>query len=310
MAEYIAYFKGEWVPRDELKIDVGDRGFMSSDVVFDICRTFNGEATLLSYHINRLYRSLKYIRIDSGLSPDEMLSITEEVIRRNEPMRPQGGDFYVRQFVTRGPMQAVGLTGPGAATAGPPTIGVDVWPVDSGRFARAYTEGLHGVIARTRSYPVDSVDSKIKHYSRMNFNLAELEVADVDPDAWPILMDSAGNLTEGSSNNVFLVTNGVLRTPTDRNVLQGGTRNLIIDLAHRLDMPVSEEDLQPYDLYTADEALFSRTGPCILPVTRADHRQIGDGKPGPVTQQLLAAWSETVGIDIVGQAEHLARQGG
>ena len=113
------------------------------------------------------------------------------------------------------------------------------------RFARAYTEGLHGVIARTRSYPVGSVDSKIKHYARMNFNLAELEVANVDPDAWPILTDSDGNLTEGTSNNVFLVTNGVLRTPGDRSVLQGGSRNMVFDLAHRLDLLLVEEDLQP-----------------------------------------------------------------
>ena len=63
-----------------------------------------------------------------------------------------------------------------------------------------------------------------------------------------------------------------------------------------------EEDLQPYDLYTADEAFFSGTSPCVLPVTRADRREIGDGKPGPVTLQLLAAWSETVGVDIVDQA--------
>ena len=310
MADYTAYFRGEWVTPDELKINVKDRGFMSSDVVFDICRTFNGKTFQLSYHIDRLYRSLKYTRIDPGLSSEEMLDISEEVVRRNEPMRAQGSDFYVRQFVTRGPQQAVSTTGPGAATAGPPTVGVDIWPVDSGRFARVYTEGLHGVIARTRSYPVESMDSKIKHYSRMNFNLAELEVADVDPDAWPILMDSDGNLTEGTSNNVFLVTNGVLRTPSDRSILQGGSRKLVIDLAHQLSIPVVEEDLQPYDLYTADEAFFSRTGPCILPVTQADRRQIADGKPGPMTQQLMAAWSEAVGVDIAGQAEHLARQGG
>ena len=309
MAEFTAYFKGKWVTPDELNINVRDRGFMNSDVVFDVCRTFNGKSFRMSYHIDRLYRSLKYTRIDPGLSPEEMLGISEEVVRRNEPMRAQGGDFYVRQFVTRGPQQA-GNTGPGAATAGPPTVVVDVWPLDSGYFARAYTDGLHGVIARTRSYAVESVDSKIKHYNRMNFNLAELEVADVDPDAWPLLMDSDGNLTEGTGYNVFMVTNGVLRTPGDRTVLQGGSRNMVIDLAHQLNIPVMEEDLQPYDLYTADEAFFCRTGPCILPVTQADRRQIADGKPGPVTQQLLAAWSEAVGVDIVGQAEHLARQGG
>ena len=158
-------------------------------------------------------------------------------------------------------------------------------------------------------YPPDALDSKIKHYSRMNFALAEMEAAYVDPEAWPILTDAEGNLTEGTSNNVFLVTDGVLRTPGDSNVLQGGSRGFVFELARQLDIPVVEEALQPYDLYTADEAFFSRTGPCVLPVTKADKREIADGKPGPITQQLMAAWSEAVGMDVVDQAEYLAARG-
>ena len=84
-----------------------------------------------------------------------------------------------------------------------------------------------------------------------------------------------------------------------------GWRDLI-DLAAQLGLSLIEEDLQPYDLYTSDEVFFSRTGPCVLPVTRVDNRKVADGKPGPVTQQLLAAWSEAVGVDIVGQSEDLA----
>ena len=233
-----------------------------------------------------------------------MLDICEEAVRRNEPQRPEGADFMIRPFITRGPGRMANI-------AGPPTVCVVIREIiDLGEFAHLFKEGAHGVIARTRSYPPEALDSKIKHYSRMNFNLAELEAADVDPDAWPILLDGGGNLTEGTTNNVFLVTNGVLRTPGDRNVLQGGSRNIVFDLARQLDIPVSEEDLQPYDLYTSDEVFFSRTGPCVLPVTRVDNRQIADGKPGPITQQLLAAWSEAVGVDIVGQAEHMAGRTG
>ncbi len=81
---------------------------------------------------------------------------------------------------------------------------------------------------------------------------------------------------------------------------------MVFDLAGQLDIPVVEGDLQPYDLYTSDEVFFSRTGPCVLPVTRVDNRQIADGRPGRITEQLLAAWSEAVGVDIVGQAESLA----
>ena len=143
---------------------------------------------------------------------------------------------------------------------------------------------------------------KVKHFSRMNFNLAGLEAADVDPDAWPILTDTDGNLTEGTRYNFFMVTDGVIRTPGDRSILQGVSRGMVFDLARQLDLPIAEEDLQPYDMYTANEAFFSSTSPCVLPVTRVDRREVGNGKPGPITQQLLAAWSEAVGIDIVGQA--------
>ena len=106
---------------------------------------------------------------------------------------------------------------------------------------------------------------------------------------------------------MFVVTDGVIRTPGDGSILQGVSRGAVVDVARQLDMPVVEEELQPYDLYTADEAFFSSTFVCVMPVTRIDNRPVGDGRPGPVTQQLLAAWSETVGMDIVGPDGALRR---
>ena len=120
-------------------------------------------------------------------------------------------------------------------------------------------------------------------------------------------MDMDGNLTEGTGYNFFMVTDGVIRTSNDRSILQGISREMVFELARQLDITVVEEDLQPYDLYTADEVFFSGTSPCVLPVTRVDKRQVSDGKPGQITQQLLAAWSETVGVDIVGQAQRFGR---
>lgn len=300
MAEYTAYFNGEWMPFSEVKIDPSDRGFLVGDVVFDVARTFNGKSFRMKEHVDRLYRSLKFIRIDPGISPEEMIEISEEALARNESLREEVGDFTIWQFVTRGP-------GRWTHDAGPPAVCVKVGPIDFGRFARYYGTGGHGVIPRTRSYSAESLDPKVKHFSRMNFNLAELEVADVDPEGWPILTDTEGNLTEGTGYNVFLVTDGVLRTPNDRSVLQGISRGMAINLANQLNIPVSEEDLQPYDLYTADEAFITGTSPCVLPITKVDRREVGDGTVGPITQQLLAAWSETVGIDIVDQAVRFDR---
>ena len=294
MADYTAYHNGEWVPFSKVKIDPSDRGFRVGDVVFDVARTFNGKSFRMKEHIDRLYRSLKFVRIDPGPSAEEMLDISEEVIRRNEHLRPDVGDFNVTQFVTRGP-------GRFTWDAGPPTVCVKADVIDFGRYAQLFSKGGHGVITRTRSYPTDSLDPKIKHYSRMNFALADLEAADVDPEAWPILTDSEGNLTEGSGYNVFLVTDGVIRTPGDRSILQGVSREMVFDLAKQMNIPLVEEDLQPYDMYTADEAFFASTSPCVVPVTVVDKRQVGDGRPGAITQQLLSAWSEAVGLDIVDQ---------
>lgn len=301
MAEYTAYFKGEWMPFSQVKIDPMDRGFTVGDVVFDVARTFNGKSFRMEDHIQRLYRSLKFVRIDPGLSAKEMLDISEEVVQRNDHLRAEVGDFTITQFVTRGP-------GNSSRSAGPPTVCVKVAPIGFGRFADLFKDGAHGVITRTRSYPVESLDPKVKNYSRMNFNLADLEAADVDPEAWPILTDADGSLTEGTGYNVFLVTDGVIRTPGDRNILQGVSRGMVFDLARQLNIPLVEEDLQPYDLYTADEAFFSGTSPCVLPVSKVDQREIGDGRPGPIVQQLLSAWSETVGMDIVDQALQFNRE--
>ena len=301
MADYTTYFNGEWVPFSEVKINPLDRGFLVGDVIFDVARTFNGKSFRMKQHVDRLYRSLKYVRIDPGLSEDEMFDISEEVVQRNEHLRAEVGDFTVKQFVTRGP-------GRKSRSAGPPAVCVSVAAIGFGNHAKLYDEGAHGVIARTRSYPNESLDPKVKHYSRMNFNLADLEASDVDPEAWPILLDTDGNLTEGTGYNVLLVTDGVIRSPGDRNILQGVSRAMVFDLARQLDIPcVEDDDLQPYDIYTADEAFFASTSPCVLPVTRVDQRIVGNGKPGPVTKQLLAAWSEAVGVDIVDQALQFAR---
>jgi branched-chain amino acid aminotransferase len=295
MPDYMAYFCGEWLPASQVKIDPMDRGFLVGDAVFDVFRTFNGKSFRLREHVDRLYRSLQYVRIDPGLTREEMERTSEEIIARNEPLRAEVGDFAVWQFVTRG-------RGRWAHSAGPPAVGVFIRQLGLARFAHLYAEGAHGIIVRSRSFSPDALDPKVKNFSRMNFNMAELEAADVDKAGWPILLDSRGNIAEGVGYNIFMVTDGVIRTAGDRSVLQGVSRGMVFDLAKGLGVPIVEEDLQPYDLYTADEAFLTSTSPCVLPITRVDRRPVGAGVPGPVVHRLLAAWSEAVGLDIVEQA--------
>ena len=305
MAELTAYHNGEWKPHSQVMIDPYDRGFTMGDVVFDVERTFDGKIFRLKEHIDRLYRSLQYYRIDCGLSMDEMTAISEEVVAKNEHLRPAGGDFAVRQVVTRGkPPLAVQGSPLDIMT---PTVIVTADYMSLAPYAKFYESGAPVVFPSVRSYSSNSMDPKAKHYSRGNFVQAQLQAADVDPEAQVVLLDQNGNITEGVTNNFFLVTDGVIRTAKDNSVLQGISRMTVFDLARQLNIPIIEEDLQPYDAYTANEAFMTNTNFQLLPIATVDKRELKDGAPGPISNQLLAAWSELVGLDIVGQAQQEAR---
>ena len=297
--ESIAYFNGSWVPLSEVRIDPSDRGFVTGDAVFDAARTFSGTEFLLQEHIDRLYRSLHVARIDPGISAETMLAISHEVVERNTHLIPEVGDFQVWQGVTRGP-------GRWAHLAGPPTVYVKVSGIDFGKYAHLYAAGAHAIVTRAQSLPYASADPKLKTHSRMHFNLAELEAARFDPAGWPVLLDAYGNLGEGSGYNLFIVRNGKVLTPSAGSVLSGISRSFALQLARSLDIEAEETTLQPFDLYTADEAFFTGTSPCILPVTRADGLDIGTATPGPITSTLLQAWSDKVGVDIAAQAVRFA----
>ena len=297
--EYQIWLNGDYVPRDEARIPMTDRGFRLGDVVFDTSRTFDGAVFKLRDHLDRLYRSLKYVRIEPELSIDEMERLTLEVVERNESLRRElNDDYMITQIVTGGD---------GRRGDSEPSVSIWIDPLGAPRWAPAYSGGAHAVIPKTRAYPSESLDPKVKHYSRLNFVLAEMEAADVDPDALPVLLDMDGKVSEGTGANFFVVTGGTLRTPRDNSTLQGVSRMTVMEIADTLGIPAVEDDLQPYDLYTADEAFFCSTPYCILPVGRIDNRQVGDDAPGPITNQLLAAWSERAGLDIVDQLRRLAK---
>ena len=138
-----------------------------ADVVFDLGRTFNGKSFRLKEHVDRLWRSLKFVRIDPGMSSADMIDLSEEALQRNEHLRGESEDLTVRQFVTRG-------VGGGPRRSGPPTIGVIVQHVDFSGFAHLYETGAHGVIARTRSHPAETIDPKLKHYQPTQISISRL----------------------------------------------------------------------------------------------------------------------------------------
>ncbi len=294
--DYTVWVNGEYVLRDQATISMKDRGLRLGDVVYDTSRTFNGKVYRLRDHLKRLYRSLVYTRIDPGMSIDEMERLTHEVVERNESVREPGDDYMVTQFVTRG-------QGRKAYQASRPVVSIWIDPIGFPLYGPKFDTGAHAVIPKIRSYSPDQLDPKIKHWSRLNFVLADLEATDVDHDAFAVLLDTQGNLTECSDGaNFFIVIDGVVKTSTDYAVLPGISRDVIFELAEQLRIPAVKEDIQPYHAYTADEAFLASTPYCILPVGKVDNRIISEDIPGPITKQLLAAWSEQVGVDIVGQA--------
>ena len=132
--------------------------------------------------------------------------------------------------------------------------------------------------------------------------MAIFEAKQVDPKAIPLMLDLDGNLSETSAHNFFLVVNGKLCTPSDRNVLGGITKEAVIGLAKQLGIEIVEGNFTPYDLYTAQEAFLASTSPSFVPVRTVNGAKIGQGAPGPITLRLIGAWNKMVGMDIVDQA--------
>ena len=296
--EYQVLVNGQFVDRDKAQVSIHDRGFRLGDVVFDTSRTFNGQIFRLRDHLERFYRSLKYVRINPGMSIDEMEVATLEVVKKNEALRESlKDDYMISQIVSGGISQRING----------PTVVIMIDPLGSPRWAPAYKNGASVVISKTRSYSSQSLDPKVKHYSRLNFVLAELEATDVDPGSLPLLLDLDGNVSESTGANFFIVSDKRLLVPKTESTLQGVSRLTITELAKSLSIPVIETNIQPYDVYTADEAFLCSTPYCILPVGKVDGRQIGDAVPGDITNQLLAAWSEKVGLDIVDQLRRLTQ---
>ena len=304
MGERIIYLNGSFVPESEAKVSVLDSGFNAGDGVYDVTRTFGHKPFKLREHTERLFRSLQYTRIDCGMSLEEMEKTTWEVLERNKPLLRENEDCALWQVVSRGVRSSTGNRVSGRAT-----VTVYSVIVNFPEFASFYVEGAPVIIPSTRRIPPQCLESKAKITNKMNHNMAVFEAKQADPRAIPLMLDIDGNLSETSAHNFFLVIEGKLCTPSDRNVLGGITRAVIFDLAKQLGVEAVEGNYTPYDLYTAEEAFLASTSPTIVPVKTINGVKIGKGVPGPVTLRLIGAWNQMVGVDIVDQAlSHLDKE--
>ncbi len=296
--ERVAYFNGEFLPESRVAIPFRDRGFKYGDAVFDMTRTFGRRIFKIQEHVDRLYRSLRYVQIDPGLSPTEMISITNEVLERNLHLLGEGEDYWVGQRISRGEEPA----GADISGHGKPNVIVECTPLPLKPRAHLFRDGIDVVVPSVRRVPPDALSPNAKSHNYLNLVMGDLEAKAHTPDAWAMLLDVNGNLCEGMGSNIFVVRGGAVYTPTARYVLPGVSRQTVIDLAKEKGIPLVEDDVSLFDGYTADEVFLTSTSLCICGVHRINGAPIGDGTiPGPITKALTNAYVELVDFDFVDQ---------
>jgi branched-chain amino acid aminotransferase len=297
VGDRIAYFNGRFVPEREVLVPFRDRGFKYGDAVFDTTRTFGHRVFKLAEHVERLYRSLRYLRIDPGLTQEAMVEITGEVVRRNLPLLEPDEDYWVTQRVSRG-------LDPSAREIWPQqgaTVIVECVPLPLRERATLYRDGIRVMTPSVRRTPPEALSPRVKTHNYLNLIAGGLEVSAQDPGAWAVLLDTSGNLAEGLGSNIFLVQKGELLTPREQAVLSGISRETVIDLAREAGFTIVEKDIDLYDAYNADEAFLTSTSLCICPIASVNGAKIGSAVPGAVTQQLTEAYCRFVDFDFVGQ---------
>lgn len=300
------YLNGEYIPAEQAKLSIADLGFLMGDAVYDVARTVNHKPYRLKDHIERLYKSLKYLRMDPGVTQEEMEQITLRVLEKSVHLLGENDEYWLTQRVSRGPHPA---SFHNLSYRSSCTLLVYCSPVPFRNHASAYKRGQKMITVSVRRIPPECVDPRIKTQSRLNFILAILEAKQKDPEALPLMLTLDGNITETWGANFLFVSNGKVMSPVANTILEGITRKTIFELANDLGLQTIEGNFTPYDVYNADEAFLTATGSFILPVCSLDGIKIGEHIPGQITRRLIKAFSEQVGVDIVEQAlSHLSEE--
>lgn len=276
------YIDGAYYPKETASVSVYDHGLLYGDGIFEGIRAYAGRVFRLEEHLERLYQSARSILITVPLNRDELREAVLETLRINN-LR----DAYIRLLVTRG-RGDLGLDPRKCPKAAIIIIAdeIKLYPKET------YEEGLRLMIASTRKNSPDTLSPRIKSLNYLNNILGKLEAINAGC-AEAVMLDRHGYLTECTSENIFLVKNRTLFTPTAVvGILEGVTRSVVMELAEKLGYQVQMSFLTAHDLYVADECFVTGTGAEIIPVVSLCGREIGNGKPGPVTGELLQAFRD------------------
>ncbi|GMU21649.1 MAG: branched chain amino acid aminotransferase [Phycisphaerae bacterium] len=278
------YLDGKIVPVGEAKVSVFDHGLLYGDGVFEGIRSYGGRVFRLEQHLKRLEDSARAIRLEIPMNRQELSTAIYDTMKANGVV-----DGYIRLVVTRG----IGYLGLSPTRTGNPSVfiiadQIELYPKE------LYEQGMAIISSSVvRNHP-NAVSPRIKSLNYLNNILAKIEALDAGVHE-AVMYNHLGYVAECTGDNLFLVRDGGLLTPTlAAGNLEGITRDAVIELIRKRNLPLREMDLARHDLYVADECFLTGTAAEIIPVTTIDQRPIGTGQPGPVTRQLTADFRELV----------------
>ena len=298
----LVYMNGEFVPESEAKISIYDSALMFGDMIFEMTRSFNKKQFKLRAHLERLYIGIKILRIPLMMTIDEMEKTIYETIEKNEPAFSNDDEHRIMIDVSRGLLGIYqGIDG---IHKGQNIIIADFplrWTVAG--MGKLFDTGINAVITSQRAIPATLMDPKIKNRSRLFYLMANIEASHFKGENnWALLLDPDGFIAEGTGDNFFIIKDEVIITPKGRNILRGISRDYVMNtLCEQLKLPMIEKNIEPYDVYTADEAFMTGTPFCMLPVTQLNDIPIGNGKVGNGFSCLINQWCENTGVDIIKQ---------
>lgn len=282
--ELVVYIDGTYYPKSQAKVSVFDHGFLYGDGVFEGIRAYNGVVFKLKEHVDRLYRSAHAITLKIPLTKEEIIKTVIETLRKNSMK-----DSYIRLIVTRG-VGDLGLD-PRKCPKASIIIITDTINIRAGN---AIETGITTMFSWVRRNPVDATTHEIKSLNYLNSVLAKIEANACGIDE-AICLESNGYVAEGVGENIFIVKNDELfTTPTSTGALAGITAEVIRELADKLKIKLTVANLTPFMLFTADEAFFTGTAMEVVPIREINKREIGTGKPGPVTKKLMAEFQKVI----------------
>lgn len=304
----LVYMNGKFVSEQDAKISIFDSALMFGDMVFEMTRSFNQKQFKLREHLERLYMGIKLLHIPIDMTIEEMEQACLDTIEKNKPAFDKHDEHRLMINVSRGPL---GIYAPVFNGKLKPTVVIADFPLKwtVAAMAPLYDSGINAVIPSQRAIPASLMEPKIKNRSRLFYQMANIEVSQIKGENnWALLLDTDGFITEGTGDNFFIVKKGKIISPEGRNILRGISRDYIFELAKELNIPCIEKNIEPYDVYEADEAFMTATPFCLLPTVSLNGIKIGSGKMGEVSKKLLSQWSNNVGVDIESQIREYGKE--